>query len=166
MNLNLFIFQIKFDDVLAEPDGLESPDCVWTTSHECYTCSRNCCYTVMAGLCGWFLSIYWGLNFAIMSFAHVWCATPCARNFSINCNAFQRCFGHVVTCCLAPFCEVCSIGFSRIVITQKQWRTRHWDWMSDTVIWLAIISILKQQSYFLCFLYKFIRFDDVWVFRM
>ncbi|XP_063421832.1 caveolin-3-like [Mytilus trossulus] len=117
-DINEFV-KVKFDDVIAEPNDVESPDCVWNTSHECFTCSRNCCYTALSGLCGWLLSICWGFNFAIMTFTHVWCGTPCARNISINCNAIQRCFGQMVTCWLAPFCETCSIALSRIVVTQK-----------------------------------------------
>ena len=58
-------FQVEFHDILAEPDGLHSLDCVWSTSHLCFTGGKNCCYkflTLFMGIC---IALFWGCEFAI-----------------------------------------------------------------------------------------------------
>lgn len=41
--MNTYI-QIEFDDILAEPHGAYSADCVWRNSYACFSCGFNCCY--------------------------------------------------------------------------------------------------------------------------
>jgi hypothetical protein len=50
-SMNTYI-QVEFDDVLAEPTGAHSAQCVWKNAYKCFNCGFNCCYKFMTFLCG------------------------------------------------------------------------------------------------------------------
>ena len=50
-DMNNFI-QVEFDDVLGEPAGTHSKDCVWRNSYKCFTCGKNNAYKILSLLCG------------------------------------------------------------------------------------------------------------------
>ena len=39
--------QVAFEDVIAEPDGAHSNDCVWKCSFRCFTGAKLCCYRLL-----------------------------------------------------------------------------------------------------------------------
>ena len=51
--MNNFI-QVEFEDVLSEPNGAHSADCVWRNSFKCFECGKNCCYKFLSFFCGIF----------------------------------------------------------------------------------------------------------------
>ncbi len=51
--MNNFI-QVEFEDVLSEPNGAHSSDCVWRNSFKCFECGKNCCYKFLSFFCGIF----------------------------------------------------------------------------------------------------------------
>ena len=53
-SMNAFI-QVDFEDVLAEPSGAHSSDCVWRNSYACFDCGKNCCYKLCSFFCGIFI---------------------------------------------------------------------------------------------------------------
>ncbi|XP_060078225.1 caveolin-1-like [Ylistrum balloti] len=114
--------QVNFEDVLAEPDGTRSCDCVWETSFWCFTNGKNCCYKFMTGICGICIALFWGCEFALITFDQVWCLSPCLRIFSIYMGCCQKFFGTAVQCFLAPVCETCGLCFSRIIIDNQNKR--------------------------------------------
>ncbi|XP_060078224.1 caveolin-1-like [Ylistrum balloti] len=111
--------QVSFEDVLGEPVGINSIDCVWKNSYWCFNCGKNCCYKFMTCLCGICIALYWGCEFAIIAFDQIWCITPSLRVFSIYCGCAQKFFGTVVNCFLAPVCETFGLMFSKIHVTNK-----------------------------------------------
>lgn len=114
-DLNGFV-KIDFHDAFGEPEGIHSIDCVWITSYKCFTCGKNCCYKTVTFLCGIFLALAWGCEFAMTAFWHIWVCTPQLRWYSIWCGFLQRFLGTTVNCFLTPICETCSILFSNIRI--------------------------------------------------
>ncbi|KAK7496223.1 hypothetical protein BaRGS_00012633 [Batillaria attramentaria] len=108
--------QVAFEDIIAEPDGAHSPDCVWKLAHTCFSCSRNVCYSIAAIFCGCPLAICWGCEFAGLAFNHVWLYTPCYRAFVMDCGMCQKFFGTCLQCCFGPICETCGLFFSNIVV--------------------------------------------------
>jgi hypothetical protein len=107
---------VAFEDVLAEPEGAHSPDCVWNCAYKCFNCSKGCCYTLLATVCGIPMALCWGFEFAFITFQHVWQITPCMRVWTINCGCAQKFFGTCLQCCLGPICETCGLFFSNIVV--------------------------------------------------
>ena len=104
--------------MFGEPDGVRSLDCVWSMSYMCFECGKNCCYKFLTLLCGVCIALYWGCEFAVLSFDHVWCLTPAMRDFAICIGCWQKLFGTCLSCCLAPVCEACGGIFSNIKITK------------------------------------------------
>ncbi|XP_060063811.1 caveolin-2-like [Ylistrum balloti] len=108
--------QANFEDVFAESYDIQSVDCVWKTSQQCFSCSKNCCYNFLAVFCGLCAAFFWGFQFACVAFEHVWCLTPALKLFVINCSALQKFVGNLVGCILAPVCETCGLLFSSISV--------------------------------------------------
>lgn len=49
--MNSYI-QVTFGDVLAEPEGARSADCVWRNSYKCFEGGLSCCYKLLTYICG------------------------------------------------------------------------------------------------------------------
>nr|XP_022308770.1 caveolin-1-like [Crassostrea virginica] len=109
----------SFEDVIAEVDGTHSLDCIWRASFFCFDCCKGLCYNIAAFVCGILIAMVWGIQFAGITFAHVWFITPILRVGMIHCNLCQKTFGTAVNCCCAPCCEVFSLLFSNIRIEKK-----------------------------------------------
>ncbi|XP_033745494.1 caveolin-1-like [Pecten maximus] len=108
--------QVAFDDVIAEPEGAHSIDCVWKNSYWCFNCGKNCCYKFMTFLCGICIALYWGCEFAMIAFDMIWCVTPMMRVHAIYCGCAQKFFGACVNCFLTPICETTGLMFSKITV--------------------------------------------------
>jgi hypothetical protein len=78
--------QVAFEDVLAEPEGVRSLDCVWKCSYSCFNCWKNCCYALHTLLCGICIAMEWGCEFAYIAFMHIWFITPCFKVLELNCG--------------------------------------------------------------------------------
>lgn len=101
-----FSFQVSFEDVIGEPEGAHSIDCVWRNSYKCYNFGIGCCYKMMTTLCGLCIALYWGCVFACISFDHVWCITPNCRVLDLNCAVLNKLIA-VVLKMINPICDVC-----------------------------------------------------------
>jgi hypothetical protein len=110
--------RVRFDEVLAEPDGAHSFICVWNCAYICFTGAKNCWYKFLTTICGIPLACCWGFEFACISFWHVWLVTPRMRAYMINCGCLQKFYGTCIQCMLQPICEACSYCFSNIRLTK------------------------------------------------
>ena len=52
--------QVSYDEVIGEPEGAHSADCVWENSFKCFHIGRDCCYTVLTFVCAIPLAFCWG----------------------------------------------------------------------------------------------------------
>ena len=105
------MLQVNFEDVLAEPEGAHSIDCVWTNSYRCFNLCKNVVYmlnTLFFGIC---IAMEWGVEFAQISFWHIWYITPFFKVLEINCGCCQKFYGMCVHCCLDPICEAFGLLF-------------------------------------------------------
>ncbi|KAK7496150.1 hypothetical protein BaRGS_00012560 [Batillaria attramentaria] len=108
--------KVSFEDVIAEPDSSHSLDCVWTCSHSVFECSKGCWYKFLTLCFSLPISFFWGIEFAYITFDHVWQFTPALRVFSIHCGSAQKFFTVCLQCCLGPICETCGLFFSQITV--------------------------------------------------
>ena len=44
--------QFSFEDVLAEPEGAHSCECLWRNAYKCFTGGLSCCYMILSGIFG------------------------------------------------------------------------------------------------------------------
>ncbi|KAF0289067.1 Caveolin-3 [Amphibalanus amphitrite] len=66
-NLNLHL-QVLWDDIIAEPEGIQSGDCTWRTSYKCFYGTKHCCYRVLSFILGPLLACCLGCQFACLAF--------------------------------------------------------------------------------------------------
>ena len=102
-----FELQLEVSDVLGEPEGARSVECIWDFSKTLFKCCLECCYGLMTLLCGPCLAGYWGVSFGILVFQHVWYCTPRLWVCQVTCGLFQRCFKACFDCCLTPCTRAC-----------------------------------------------------------
>ena len=109
----------SFEDVLSEPDGVKSVECIWLNSYACFSGGRNCCYSLLTMLCGLCIALYWGCIFACIAFDQIWCCTPLLRVTDINCKTMQKFYSLCCNCWLGPCCESLGLFFSKIHVTNQ-----------------------------------------------
>merc|ERR1712063_68123 len=103
--------ECRFEDVLAEPDGTHSIDCVWKLSYSCFNLWKKICYLIMTTCCGICIAAEWGCEFAWVSFVHIWYITPCFKWLDINCGCMRKLCTSCISCCLDPICMSLGLFF-------------------------------------------------------
>lgn len=116
-NINEHI-KVQFEDVLAEPEGVRSIDCVWRNSSKCFNCTLSCCYKFLTVLCGLPAAFYWGCEFASLACWHVWCYTPYVKMCTIKLIAYRQLLRLIYETTLGACCEACGMCLSKIVVKQ------------------------------------------------
>lgn len=112
-------FQCMFEDVIAEPDGTHSIDCVFKLSHTCFTCWKGLCYKLSTLLCGICIAARWGCEFASLSFIHIWLWSPMYKIMQLNCGFCRKIYALCVDCCMEPCCMACGMLFHQFKKSQK-----------------------------------------------
>merc|ERR1711976_849444 len=110
--------KVLFDEVLGEPEGVRSNDCVWRNSFKCFNGTLSCCYKALTVICGIPLAFCWGCEFACTSCYHVWYATPLIRDNAIWCKAIEMQNRICLQGCLSPCME--SLGKCLSMISMRK----------------------------------------------
>ncbi|XP_064606148.1 caveolin-1-like [Liolophura sinensis] len=105
--------QVAFEDVLAEPEGIHSFDCVWRFSYLCFEFWKNFCYKLATLCCGLCIAMNWGCVFAETAFYHVWYITPALKIMEINCGPWKKCCRICLSCLMDPCCESMGLLFHK-----------------------------------------------------
>merc|ERR1712033_51280 len=103
--------KVAFEDIIAEPEGIRSMDCVWTLSNKCFKLCQHLIYWILTFFYGICIAIEWGQEFAYIAFIHIWYITPFFKVLEINCGCCKKVYGTCVHCCLDPLCEACGLLF-------------------------------------------------------
>ena len=61
-------WQVMWDDVVGEYEGLRSIDCAWNLSEKCYNGTKNGCYVCLSLICGPLLACCAGIHFGCLAF--------------------------------------------------------------------------------------------------
>merc|ERR1711976_854497 len=101
-----------FEEVLGEPDGVRSIDCVWRNSYKCFNWALRTCYIILTVICGIPLAFCWGCEFACVACYHIWWITPSIRCIAVNCGAFKNILTICLNSCLTPIMSSCSECFA------------------------------------------------------
>ena len=114
--ISLVLFQVQYEDILAEPEGAHSHECLWGCAYKCFTMTFKFCYLILTFVCGLPAAFCWGCEFACLAFQHIWCWTPYLSFFTINCELIRKILTMYLNGCLTPCCESCGTFFSKIVV--------------------------------------------------
>jgi len=110
---------VLFEDIIGEPEGAHSADCIWTWAYKCFTGGKRICYMILTYICALPMALWWGCTFACISFAHIWHITPCFKVVQINLGCAQRFFSLFINCFMAPCIETQALIFSKIHVTMR-----------------------------------------------
>ena len=116
IKLNQSFFQIKFEEVFAEPEGTYSFGTVWGASFRVFTDTKLWCYRFLSSACAVPCALCWGVHFACLSFAQIWLYTPGFRSFRIQMRPASKVFAICANSFVAPCFEAFGRLFSSIRI--------------------------------------------------
>uniref|UniRef100_T1J0E9 Caveolin n=1 Tax=Strigamia maritima TaxID=126957 RepID=T1J0E9_STRMM len=144
-NMNIHL-QLLWDDIVAEPEGIRSLDCVWRSAFKVYKCSMDCCYGFLTILFSIPIAFCIGINFACLAFQHVWCVGPFFREWKLRCHVLRNFFRITLSSICGPCCETCGLIFSQIRIRQQKMEGLT-DKIFDTAGYLKIgFSIFREKK--------------------
>ena len=84
------LFQLGFDDVLAEPKSAHGIDGVWKLSFILFSQSKLWIYRILAALVAIPASLIWALIFALVTVFYVWVLSPAIRLAEFGFFLFRR----------------------------------------------------------------------------
>ena len=108
--------QTTWEEIIGEPEGAHSADCIWRNGYSCFTGGKGLCYKILTFVCTLPLALCWGCHFACVIFCHIWYVTPCLHAFNMNFSCVSRLFRTVVRCCCDPCYESMALMFTKIFI--------------------------------------------------
>lgn len=100
--------KIRFEEIIAEPDGYHSSKYIWHLSHEVYIFCKDASYQVLSLFCGIPMAALWGILFAFVACAHVWIYAPLKRSHIIKMKCMADFLRPMYKVVLDPFFE--SVG--------------------------------------------------------
>jgi hypothetical protein len=100
--------KIKFEEIIAEPEGYHSSKYIWHLSNEVYMFCKDASYQVLSLFCGIPMAAFWGILFAFVACAHVWIYAPMKRSHTIKMKCMADFLRPIYQIFLDPFFE--SIG--------------------------------------------------------
>ena len=85
-----FIFQLDFDDVLAEPSAAHGFDPIWRLSFVLFSQTKLWIYRIISAIVAVPLTIIWDIIFSILSVIYVWVVRPIIRIVELLLAVFKR----------------------------------------------------------------------------
>ena len=85
-----FIFQLDFDDVLAEPSTAHGFDPIWRLSFVLFSQTKLWIYRILSAIIAVPLSIIWAVIFSLLSVIYVWVVRPIIRIVELFLAVFKR----------------------------------------------------------------------------
>lgn len=77
------LFQLSFEDILAEPEGAHSLDFAWRLAFRVFGAVKSGVYKLLALIVAVPLAVLWGVLFALLTVLNVWACVPAARALAI-----------------------------------------------------------------------------------
>ncbi|NP_001161512.1 caveolin [Saccoglossus kowalevskii] len=114
--MNEFV-RVAFEEVFAEPEGMHSFDAIWRYAFITFTGVKFWCYRITTCICGIPCAVCWGIEFACLTFWHVWYVVPYTKAWLISINWLQRLWQIWISCFMDPLFDSFSRIFSNIKVT-------------------------------------------------
>ncbi|KAK3094737.1 hypothetical protein FSP39_005576 [Pinctada imbricata] len=87
--------------------GHHSFDFVWDFSKCMFSCCVECWYGIATILFGFWIALFWGIQFGILAFQNVWICSPIFKCTKLNTECIRHCCNLYLGCCLTPLTESC-----------------------------------------------------------
>merc|ERR1712019_311595 len=110
--------KIKFEEIIAEPEGYHSSKYIWHLSNEVYRFFKDIMYQVFSLIFGVPLAAFWGLIFAFVACTHVWFYSPLKRSHKIKMGCISEFWSVILKVVFNPFFESIGKCFGSISISK------------------------------------------------
>uniref|UniRef100_A0A2D4MET8 Caveolin n=1 Tax=Micrurus spixii TaxID=129469 RepID=A0A2D4MET8_9SAUR len=114
------LFQLGFEDVIAEPTSTHSFDKVWVCSHALFEISKYLIYKLLTFVFAVPLALVAGILFAVLSCLHVWVVMPFIKSILLILPPVQAVWKSLTDVFIAPVCHSMGRCFSSINIHVDQ----------------------------------------------
>ncbi len=138
---------MAFEDIFAEPKGIESMKSVWLCSQKAFNCSFNCCYLLLTLLTAPNVAFIregcvrdWPLRFQ-----HIWCIGPQLVGCRMNLLAVRKMLRLVLGALCGPCCEVAGLLCSRIKVRYQRLPEGHDDDADEDILQVVTQDITTGQ---------------------
>ncbi|XP_077981671.1 caveolin-1-like isoform X1 [Glandiceps talaboti] len=108
------LVKVQFEEVFAEPEGMHSFNTIWKYAFITFTGTKFWCYRITTAICAIPCAFCWGIEFACLTFWHVWYVVPYIKAWLICLYWLQRMWQIWISCFLDPFFDSVSRIFSNI----------------------------------------------------
>lgn len=100
--------KIRFEEIIAEPEGYHSSKYIWHLSNEVYQFVKNAGYYFLSCICGVPIACFWGMLFAFVACVHVWVYSPLFKNCKIKMGCWSNFWSLILATIFDPFFESCA----------------------------------------------------------
>ncbi|KAK2163117.1 hypothetical protein LSH36_85g03027, partial [Paralvinella palmiformis] len=107
---------VRFEEIFAEPEGVQSADCIWRSSYRCFNGTLGCCYRFLTLLCSLPTAFCWACQYACIACCHVWCITPWLTYLQMYLQPSAVACSLMINAYCVPVCEAFALCFSKITV--------------------------------------------------
>ncbi|XP_033118625.1 caveolin-3-like isoform X2 [Anneissia japonica] len=111
--------RVGFEEVFAEPNGMHSFDMVWEYSFLTFSSSKLWCYKIITAFCSLPFSLCWGIQFACLTFCHIWYVMPCLKMWNIILDWVGKIWSNCIRTFADPLYESAGRVLGNIRITTR-----------------------------------------------
>ncbi|XP_005039379.1 PREDICTED: caveolin-2 [Ficedula albicollis] len=117
---SLLLFQLGFEDVIAEPELTHSFDKVWICSHALFELSKYVIYKVLTLVLAIPLALVLGIVFATLSCLHIWVVVPFVKTCLMVLPSVQTVWKSLTDVFVVPFFQSLGRCFAMVNIRLDQ----------------------------------------------
>lgn len=101
---------VAFEETFGEPDSINSHNCVWKYSFNCFNLWKVLCYQIATVFCRIPIAFCWGCYYSCVAFCHICKITPRMTSIRINCGLVRK----RMELCTQTFIDPCCIRCGKI----------------------------------------------------
>ena len=86
----ILIFQLDFDDVIAEPSAAQGFEWVWKLAFVVFSQTKTWLYKIFSAILAVPAALLWALVFALLTVVYIWILSPALKLFDLTLAVVKR----------------------------------------------------------------------------
>lgn len=87
---SILIFQLDFDDVIAEPSAAQGFEWVWKLAFVVFSQTKTWLYKIFSAILAVPAALLWALVFALLTVVYIWILSPALKLFDLTLAVVKR----------------------------------------------------------------------------
>ena len=88
--ISILIFQLDFDDVIAEPSAAQGFEWVWKLAFVVFSQTKTWLYKIFSAILAVPAALLWALVFALLTVVYIWILSPALKLFDLTLAVVKR----------------------------------------------------------------------------